>query len=148
MCAHDGAVDHRVFVVRIGRSRISMIDLASWLGSLSVIGPSQCVVSRHQSKQSRPKPPWCNQGPLIEIGCRTERAWSDAAEFGTPCRLALGAGFDPSPEYEPRTGCFPVNIPATIKLTHYGKRHPGVSDPAYHRPRDYCLARAATRSRP
>jgi hypothetical protein len=35
MCAYDGAVDHRVFVVRIGRSRISMIDLASWLGSLA-----------------------------------------------------------------------------------------------------------------
>src|SRR5713226_10605332 len=32
MCAYDGAVDHRVFVVRIGRSRISIIDLASWLG--------------------------------------------------------------------------------------------------------------------
>src|SRR5450631_4371965 len=48
-------------------------------GGLSVICPSQCAVSRHQSKQSRPKSPWYNQGPLIEIGCRTERVWSDAA---------------------------------------------------------------------
>src|SRR5450432_3571971 len=61
MCAYDGAVDHRVFVVRIGRSRISMIDLASWLGSTRAFGviaghlPSAILILPKPVSRSPPK---------------------------------------------------------------------------------------------
>ena len=57
-------------------------------------------------------------------------------------RLVSGAEFDPSLEYAPGTARFPVNFPATIKLTHYpnppgsSRENAGVSAPlaALNRP--------------
>jgi hypothetical protein len=130
MCAYDGAVDHRVFVVRIGRSRISMIDLASWLGGTRAFGviaghlPSAILILPKPVSRSPPKTssiyPSSISRALCSAGMRCIKPLAPSRNETNSSRVNGGAD---------KTWAIPricahgwpdqASHPATIKLTHY-----------------------------
>jgi hypothetical protein len=107
------------------------IDLASWLGSLgrsgclSVICLPQSSACQRSLVEVRPTIPVYT--PVGSAGLYVRRGlhgasnpWRSAATRRTLRGLmVVRTSLVPSPEYAPRTVRFPVNNPATIKLTHY-----------------------------
>jgi hypothetical protein len=143
---------------RIGRSRISRIDLASWLGSLGRLGG-------HSSRRLR-------------ASKLSAALWSKTSARCLAFSSGHTSAVDSVPSGSIRTTCHPKDLASyrsrfilricaqTSRLSSPERRYnqtdplptwgssrrappgpPPVSRPAYHRPGD-CPARSATRSRP